>query len=107
MPKRFGDMPPLHTMPFRPVLAYALGFMAPMAIMWFIAPAIQEYVARRGGDVGDAWTFEWWFGIIPHPVPFTARAALGLAVMVVPPAAFLFLWWLARRRAAKVSLDAR
>ena len=99
-------MTPLHTMPLRLVIAYAIGCMAPMGVMWFLAPAIQAYLARRGVDVGDAWTFEWWLGIIPYPVPFTARAALGLAVMVIPSVAFVFVWWLARRRAAKLSLNA-
>ena len=104
MPTRSGDMPPLHMLPPRLVLAYALGAMAPMLVMWFLAPALQAWLVRRGVDVGDAWTFEWWLGIVPYPVPFTARAALGLAIMIVPPVAFVFAWWLARRRAARRSL---
>ena len=93
---------PLHTMPFRLVLAYGLGCMAPMVVMWFVAPGIQAFLSRRGVDVGDAWTFEWWLGVIPYPVPFTARAALGLAIMVIPSLIFMLAWWLARRRAGAV-----
>ena len=92
-------------MPLRLVLAYAIGFMAPMVFMWFFAPALQAYLSRRGVDPGNAWTFDWWLGIVPYPVPFTARAALGLAIMVGPSAMFVFVWWLARRRAAKRSLN--
>jgi len=99
-------MPSLQTMPLRLVLSYALAYMAPMVVMWFAAPAIQVYVAGRGVDVGDAWAFNWWLGIIPYPVPFTARAALGLAIVIVPSVAFVFLWWRARRRAANLSLNA-
>ena len=102
-----GDMTPLHRMPLRLVLAYAIGGMTPMVVMWFVAPAIQAYLARRGVAVGDAWVFEWWLGIIPYPVPFTARAALGLAIMIVPSVAFVFVWWLARRRAARTELARR
>lgn len=94
-------MPSLHTMPPRLVLTYVIGYMAPMVVMWFAAPALQAYLTRRGVDVGDAWTFDWWLGIIPYPVPFTVRAALALAFVIVPPIAFVFLWWRARRRAAK------
>lgn len=89
-------MPPLHAMPVRLVLTYAIAYMAPMGIMWFLAPALQRYLAGRGAEVGSAWTFEWWLGLVPYPVPFTARAGLGLAIVVVPPIAFVFVWWRAR-----------
>lgn len=94
-------------MSFGDVLAYALGWAAPMLVMYFAAPALQEYLERRGVDVGDAWRFQWWLGIVPYPVPSTTRAALAIALMLVPPVAFVFLWWVARRRASKFYISPR
>ena len=96
--QRPSDRFSLQAMPFRQVLAYALGGMAPMAAMWFVAPALQAYLVRRGVDIGDAWTFKWWIGIIPYPVPFNGRAALGVVIMFLPSVTFVFIWWLAQRR---------
>jgi hypothetical protein len=100
-------MAPLHTWSFRDVLAYALGWAVPMLVMYFGAPALQEYLERRGVDVGDAWRFQWWLGIVPYPVPFTTRAGLAIALILVPPIAFVFVWWIARRRAPKLFFTPR
>lgn len=94
-------MRPLHTLPARLVLTYAAGYMAPMATMWFLAPALQGLLERRGVDIGNAWHFEWWLGLVPYPVPFTARAGVGVALVVVPPIAFILACWQARRRVSR------
>lgn len=99
-------MPPLHTIPARLVVTCVIGYMAPMVAMWFLAPTIQASVARHGLSPGNTRTVEWWLGFIPYPVPFTARAALGLAIVIVPPLVFVLLWRRARRRARTFSLTA-
>ena len=90
-------------MPFRTVAAVAIGCVAPMAVMWFLAPLVRDAAEARGWPV-SGWTFAW-FGVVPYPTPFTWRAALGLSLIVVPPVVMGATWYVRRylsaRRGAK------
>lgn len=91
----------------RMVAALALGYMAPMIVIWFLAPAIGWTAVSLGAPPGGGRGYPLFGGVIPYPSPFTWREALGVAMVVVPPAAFALLWMWSRRRAPTPGTRAR
>ncbi|HEX9565825.1 MAG TPA: hypothetical protein VF981_17730 [Gemmatimonadaceae bacterium] len=80
----------------RLVLALALGYAAPMATMWFVAPFVPFIADALGLSDRGGRAFRW-IGIIPLPDPFTWRAWIGLALIIVPPVLFGVTWLILRR----------
>lgn len=85
--------------------AIALGYMAPMIAMWWIGPSVGWLADTRGAASG--WDFRFLGGIVPYPYPFTGRAAIGLALIGVPPLLFIVLWLWSRSRSSIVGPSAR
>ena len=79
----------------REAISIALGCVAPLIVIWFLAAAIEEFAGAPAARDG---TFRWaWF--IPYPDRFTWRVGLGLTIMGGLPLGFLALWVFARRSA--------
>jgi hypothetical protein len=89
------------------VVVLALGYMAPMVALWFLAPVIGWIAVALGAPPGGGDGYPLLGGVIPYPSPFTWREALGVAVVVVPPAALALLWVWSRRRVPKQDARAR
>jgi hypothetical protein len=87
------------------VVALALGYMGPMIVIWFLAPVIDFIAVSLGAPSGGGYPL--FGGVIPYPSPFTGREALGVAIVVVPPAVFVLLWMWSRKRGPKQRASAR
>ena len=97
----------LRELPGRMVVALALGYMAPTLVIWFLAPAIGWIAVSLGAPSAGGRGYPLFGGAIPYPSPFTWREALGVAIVVVPPAAFALLWTWSRRRVPTRAAGAR
>jgi hypothetical protein len=91
----------------RMVVALALGYMSPMIVIWFLAPVIGWIAVSLGAPPDGGRGYPLLGGVIPYPSPFTWREALGVALVVVPPAAFVLMWKWSRRRVPKQGAPAR
>jgi hypothetical protein len=91
----------------RMVMALALGYMAPMIVLWFLAPAIGWIAVSLGAPSGGGRGYPLFGGVIPYPSPFTWREAVGVALVGVPPAAFALIWMWSRKRMPRPGARAR